>query len=88
MVIVPPDDEIDMEKLEEDVKSIQMEGLIWGPCKFGSSLTPSYVSNDRAGILIYSEISQQNFAQLVMESSCCESYSYMKRTFFVSTPLS
>lgn len=43
MVIIPPDDEMDMEKLEKDVRSIQMEGLVWGPCKFGSSLTPSYM---------------------------------------------
>ncbi|CAL9236280.1 unnamed protein product [Arabidopsis halleri] len=33
MVIIPPDDEMDMEKLEKDVRSIQMEGLVWGPSK-------------------------------------------------------
>jgi len=30
--IKPWDDETDMKKLEETVRSIQMEGLLWGAC--------------------------------------------------------
>lgn len=29
----PWDDETDMAKLEECVRSIQMDGLVWGQCK-------------------------------------------------------
>lgn len=32
--IKPWDDETDMKKLEETVRSVQMEGLLWGACKF------------------------------------------------------
>ena len=28
----PWDDETDMKKLEEAVRSVQMEGLLWGAC--------------------------------------------------------
>lgn len=31
--IKPWDDETDMKKLEEAVKTVQMEGLLWGACK-------------------------------------------------------
>lgn len=31
--VKPWDDETDMAKLEECVRSIQMEGLVWGQCK-------------------------------------------------------
>lgn len=31
--VKPWDDETDMAKLEECVRSIQMDGLIWGQCK-------------------------------------------------------
>ena len=34
MDIKPWDDETDMKKLEEAVRSVQMEGLLWGACKF------------------------------------------------------
>lgn len=34
MDVKPWDDETDMKKLEEAVRSIQMEGLLWGACKF------------------------------------------------------
>ena len=33
MDIKPWDDETDMKKLEETVRSVQMEGLSWGACK-------------------------------------------------------
>ena len=32
--VKPWDDETDMKKLEEAVKSIKMEGLLWGACMF------------------------------------------------------
>ena len=32
MDIKPWDDETDMKKLEEAVRSVQMEGLFWGAC--------------------------------------------------------
>lgn len=31
--VKPWDDETDMAKLEECVRSIQMDGLVWGQCK-------------------------------------------------------
>jgi hypothetical protein len=31
--VKPWDDETDMKKLEEAVRSVQMEGLTWGACK-------------------------------------------------------
>lgn len=31
----PWDDETDMAKLEECVRSIQADGLVWGSCKYG-----------------------------------------------------
>lgn len=31
--VKPWDDETDMQKLEEAVRSVQMEGLTWGACK-------------------------------------------------------
>lgn len=34
MDIKPWDDETDMKKLEEAVRSVQMEGLLWGACMF------------------------------------------------------
>lgn len=33
MDVKPWDDETDMKKLEEAVRSVQMEGLLWGACK-------------------------------------------------------
>jgi len=33
MDVKPWDDETDMKKLEEAVRSVQMEGLTWGACK-------------------------------------------------------
>ena len=32
--VKPWDDETDMKKLEEAVRSVEMEGLLWGACKF------------------------------------------------------
>jgi len=32
--VKPWDDETDMSKLEECVRSIEMDGLLWGVCKF------------------------------------------------------
>jgi hypothetical protein len=32
--VKPWDDETDMKKLEEAVRSVQMEGLFWGACMF------------------------------------------------------
>ena len=32
--VKPWDDETDMQKLEEAVRSVQMEGLTWGACMF------------------------------------------------------
>lgn len=32
--VKPWDDETDMKKLEEAVKSIKMEGLLWGACMY------------------------------------------------------
>lgn len=32
--VKPWDDETDMKKLEEAVRSVQMEGLLWGACMF------------------------------------------------------
>lgn len=37
MDVKPWDDETDMKKLEEAVRSVQMDGLFWGACMF---LTP------------------------------------------------
>ena len=34
MDVKPWDDETDMKKLEEAVRSVQMEGLFWGACMF------------------------------------------------------
>lgn len=34
MDVKPWDDETDMQKLLEAVKSVQMEGLHWGACEF------------------------------------------------------
>jgi elongation factor 1-beta len=36
--VKPWDDETDMKKLEETVRSVQMEGLFWGACMFSSLL--------------------------------------------------
>jgi translation elongation factor EF-1beta len=33
MDVKPWDDETDMKKLEEAVRSVQMEGLTWGACE-------------------------------------------------------
>lgn len=33
--VKPWDDETDMAKLEECVRSIQADGLVWGSCEFG-----------------------------------------------------
>jgi elongation factor 1-beta len=38
MDVKPWDDETDMKKLEEAVRSVQMEGLTWGACKSLSML--------------------------------------------------
>lgn len=38
MDIKPWDDETDMKKLEEAVRGVQMEGLLWGACMFFKSL--------------------------------------------------
>lgn len=35
--VKPWDDETDMAKLEECVRSIQMEGLVWGQCKYSGN---------------------------------------------------
>lgn len=32
--VKPWDDETDMAKLEECVRSVQMDGLVWGQCKY------------------------------------------------------
>lgn len=32
--VKPWDDETDMKKLEEAVRNIKMEGLLWGACKW------------------------------------------------------
>lgn len=37
--IKPWDDETDMKKLEEAVRSIEMPGLLWGACVSSSSLS-------------------------------------------------
>lgn len=37
--VKPWDDETDMAKLEECVRSIQMDGLVWGQCKCHSKVT-------------------------------------------------
>lgn len=34
MDIKPWDDETDMKKLEEAVRSVKVEGLLWGACMF------------------------------------------------------
>ena len=34
MEVKPWDDETDMKKLEECVRSISCDGLVWGACKF------------------------------------------------------
>lgn len=33
IVVIPPDDETDMNKLEKHLRSIQMEGVVCGACK-------------------------------------------------------
>lgn len=35
--VKPWDDETDMDKLEECVRSIEMDGLVWGQCKYCSN---------------------------------------------------
>jgi translation elongation factor EF-1beta len=37
--VKPWDDETDMAKLEEAVRSVQMEGLLWGACMLPQSAT-------------------------------------------------
>ena len=32
--VKPWDDETDLKAMEESVRSVQMEGLVWGQCKF------------------------------------------------------
>jgi translation elongation factor EF-1beta len=39
--VKPWDDETDMKKLEEAVRSVEMEGLFWGACKFFEELLNS-----------------------------------------------
>lgn len=34
MDVKPWDDETDMKKLEEQVRTIAMDGLVWGACKY------------------------------------------------------
>lgn len=41
--VKPWDDETDMKKLEETVRSVQMEGLLWGACMFLSPFILRYV---------------------------------------------
>lgn len=36
--VKPWDDETDMVKMEECVRTIQLDGLVWGQCKFFSTL--------------------------------------------------
>lgn len=36
--VKPWDDETDMAKLEECVRSIQADGLVWGSCKFNGGV--------------------------------------------------
>ena len=38
MEMKPWDDETDMKKLEECVRSISCDGLIWGACKFSRTV--------------------------------------------------
>lgn len=38
MDVKPWDDETDMKKLEEAVRSVEMEGLLWGACTLISFL--------------------------------------------------
>lgn len=40
--VKPWDDETDMKKLEEAVRSVQMEGLLWGASMFLISITQVY----------------------------------------------
>lgn len=39
----PWDDETDMKKLEEAVRSVQMEGLTWGACMISSTFLSAYL---------------------------------------------
>lgn len=41
VLINPNDEETDMKKLEETVRSIQLAGLFWGACKLVNLLTLS-----------------------------------------------
>ena len=36
--VKPWDDETDLKKMEECVRSIEMDGLLWGQCKFNPFL--------------------------------------------------
>lgn len=44
--VKPWDDETDMAKLEECVRSIQMDGLVWGQCKYCSDTWTRCSSDD------------------------------------------
>ena len=49
--VKPWDDETDMKALEQAVRSIEMDGLVWGACEF-CSLFPSFlVSPARASVM-------------------------------------
>ena len=50
--VKPWDDETPMEKLEECVRSIEMEGLLWGACKFLSFFDLNYIES-----LLFSSLS-------------------------------
>lgn len=43
--VKPWDDETDMAKLEECVRSIEMDGLVWGQCKRTAHSTGTITSN-------------------------------------------
>lgn len=45
--VKPWDDETDMAKLEECVRSIQADGLVWGSCKYGE--VPEQGQGESAG---------------------------------------
>ena len=38
--VKPWDDETDMKAMEESVRSIVMDGLLWGQCKYSFSVLP------------------------------------------------
>lgn len=74
MDVKPWDDETDMKKLEEAVRSVEMPGLLWGACTFRLSIYNEsklyfiFVGQFSNGVFSSVNLLQQNWCQLVTGS--------------------